>query len=211
MLFRYLTLVLVSAFLATGQEPAVTLAQAVHMAIERHQDVGKARAAADALKGKIREVRSQALPDVQFVSNATCLRDPSLLNASGLDKFPEELREALVPSAVNLFDFAITVKQPLFTQGKVGTALRLASIEAEGSISEIDRAQQDVAVSTVKRLLRPAVGRALPRPGGGDPGAKEAARRDGPHPLSQRRGHGSGRAALGSGRGQRTAGPGARR
>ena len=42
------------------------------------------------------------------------------------------------------------MKQPLFTQGKVGTALRLASVEAEGSLAEIDRAQQDVAVATVK-------------------------------------------------------------
>jgi outer membrane protein TolC len=133
-----------------AQEPAITLEEAVRMAVERHQDVAKARAAADALKGKIREVRAQALPDVQFVSNAIRLRDPSLLNASGLDKFPQELRDALVPSAVNLFDYGITVKQPLFTQGKVGTALRLASIEAEGSLAEIDRAQQDVALGTVK-------------------------------------------------------------
>jgi outer membrane protein TolC len=138
------------AALPAQEQAVVTLPEAVKMATERHQDVGKARAAADALKGKIREVRSQALPDVQFFSNAMRLRDPSLLNASGLDNFPPELRAALVPSPVNLFDFGITVKQPLFTQGKVGTALRLASIEAEGSISEIDRAEQDVALSTVK-------------------------------------------------------------
>ena len=133
-----------------AQEQPLTLEEAVRTATERHQDVGKARASADALKGKIREVRSQALPDVQIHSNAMRWRDPSLLNASGLDKFPEELRNALIPSAVNIFDYSITVKQPLFTQGKVGTALRLASVEAEGSLSEIDRAQQDVAVATVK-------------------------------------------------------------
>ncbi len=120
------------------------------MAIERHPDVAQARAQADALKGKIREVRADALPDIRFVADAMRLRDPSLLNASGLDKFPAELRSALVPNSVNLFDFGITVKQPLFTKGKVGTALRLASVEAEGSLSEIDRAQQDVALATVK-------------------------------------------------------------
>src|SRR5512140_165989 len=135
---------------AAQEQTALTLEEAVRIAIEHHQDVGKARAAADALKGKIREVRAQALPDISIVSNAMRWRDPSLLNASGLDKFPEELRNALVPSAVNLFDYSLTVKQPLFTQGKVGTALRLASIEAEGALSEIDRAQQDVALATVK-------------------------------------------------------------
>jgi len=134
-----------------AQEPtAITLEEAVRLALAHHQDIGKARAASDALKGKIREVRAQALPEITLVSNATRLRDPSLLNASGLDKFPEELRNALVPEGVNLFDYAITVKQPLYTQGKVGTALRLAAVEAEASLSEIDRAQQDVALATSK-------------------------------------------------------------
>src|ERR1035441_9354324 len=133
-----------------AQEPAITLEEAVRMAVERHQDVAKARAAADALKGKNREVRAQALRHGGSGAGAIRLRDPSLLNASGLDKFPPELRDALVPSPVNLFDYGITVKQPLFTQGKVGTALRLASVEAEGSLAEIDRAQQDVALGTVK-------------------------------------------------------------
>jgi outer membrane protein len=128
----------------------LTLGEAVKLALDRHQDIAKARAGAEALKGKIREVRAQALPDIQIVGNAMRWRDPSLLNASGLDKFPEELRSALVPSAVNIFDYSVTVKQPLFTQGKIGTGLRLASIEAEGALSEIDRAQQDVALSTVK-------------------------------------------------------------
>jgi HAE1 family hydrophobic/amphiphilic exporter-1 len=136
--------------LCSAQQPSVTLDEAVRLALARHEDIGKARAASDALKGKIREVKSQAYPDVQFLSNAMRWRDPSLLNASGLDKFPEELRAALVPSPVNIFDYGISVKQPLFTQGKIGTGLRLASIEAEGALSEIDRAQQDVALATVK-------------------------------------------------------------
>ncbi len=128
----------------------VTLEEAVQTAMERHEDVGKARAAAEALNARIREVRSQALPEVQIVSNAMRWRDPSLLNASGLDKFPEELRSALVPSASNVFDYSVTFKQLLFAQGRVGKALRLASIEAEGSGLEIERAQQDVALGTVK-------------------------------------------------------------
>src|SRR5579872_7500939 len=136
--------------LRAADEAPLPLAEAVRLAVARHQDVAKARAAAEALKGKIQEVRAQALPDVKLESNVTRWRDPSLLNASGLDKFPEELRSPLVPSAVNLFDYAVTVKQPLFTQGKVRTALRLASIEAEGAVSEIDRAEQDVALAATK-------------------------------------------------------------
>ncbi len=137
--------------LASGQEQqAVTLAEAVRIAVERHPDVGKARANADILKGKTREVRAQALPEVNITSNPTRLRDPSLLNASGIDQFPEELRTALIPHGVNMFDYNLTLRQPIYTAGKVGTALRLASIEAEGALADIDRSEQDLALSVVK-------------------------------------------------------------
>ena len=135
---------------APPEKETVTLGEAVRLALDRHPDVGKARAAADALKGKIREVRSQALPDVRITADGTRMRDPSLLNASGLDKFPPELRDALVPSPVNLFDYSLTVKQPIYTAGKVGTALRIASVEAEGAQADIDRAEQDLSLEVVK-------------------------------------------------------------
>ena len=133
-----------------GEPAEVTLSQAVGLALARHPDIGKARAGVDALKGKVREVRSQALPDVSILGGFMRWRDPSLLNASGLDKFPPELRDALVPVPVNLFNYSVDVKQPLYTAGKVGTALRLASIEAEGSLAEVDRSEQEVALATAK-------------------------------------------------------------
>jgi outer membrane protein len=145
---------LLSISIVSAQEAApVTLEEVVRAAMDRHPDVGKARAAADALKGKIREVRAQALPEINIGANATRWRDPSLLNASGLDKFPAELQDALVPSAVNLFDYSLSVKQPVFTQGKIGTALRLASVEAEGSLAEIDRARQDIALAAARSFF----------------------------------------------------------
>jgi outer membrane protein len=147
---RYFILLTLGLPLIAAETDPVTLAEAVRIAIERHPDVGKARAAAEILKGKIREVRAQALPDVSINGMFMRLRDPSLLNASGIDKFPPELQSALVPTGVNLFDYRVTVKQPLYTAGKVGTALKLASVEAEGALTDIDRAEQDVALETVR-------------------------------------------------------------
>jgi outer membrane protein len=148
-----LTLLSFPPLTAAGPETPVTLAEAVQTAMERHQDVGKARAAADALRGKIKEVRAQALPEVNIVAAAQRLRDPSLLNASGLDQFPAELLDLMVPRGVNLFDYSVTVKQPLFTQGKIGTALRLAEIEAKGALTEIERVRQDVALATARSFF----------------------------------------------------------
>ncbi|HOK47721.1 MAG TPA: TolC family protein, partial [Bryobacteraceae bacterium] len=153
---RVVALLCISVLWAPGvraadeMEVPVTLPEAVSIAIKRHPDVGKARAAADALKGKVREVRAQALPDVNIHGMFMRVRDPSLLNASGIDKFPPELQNALVPTGVNLFDYRLTVKQPLYTAGRIGTALKLASVEAEGSLAEIDRAEQDIALEVVK-------------------------------------------------------------
>jgi outer membrane protein len=133
-----------------AEKETVTLEEAVRLAIDRHPDVGKARAASDVVKGKIREVRAQALPDVRIIADGARARDPGLLNSSGIDQFPVELRNALIPIPVNLFDYSINIKQPLYTAGKVGTALRLASVEAEGALVDVDRAEQDLALGVVK-------------------------------------------------------------
>jgi outer membrane protein TolC len=139
---------------STGQtinDPlTLSLPEAVRLAIAQYPEVGKARAGADALKGKIREVRAQALPQVDMNSGFLRWRDPSLLNTSGIDQWPPELRNALTPQPVNLFNYSLSVQQPLYTAGKVGTALRLAQIEAEGAMTDIDRAQQDLALNVTR-------------------------------------------------------------
>ncbi len=138
---------------AVGQTPAekaaLTIEEAVKLAVERYPDVEKARAAADVLKGKIREVRSQALPQVNIRVNGTRSRDPSFLNATAFDNFPAELRDAMNPVASNMFIYSAGVTQPLYTAGKVGTALKLASVESEGALADIDRAQQDLSKNVV--------------------------------------------------------------
>lgn len=141
---------LVAGAAAAQEAERVTLSEAIQLALSRHPDVGKAQAAADVLKGKIREVRAQALPDIAITGGALRMRDPSFLNSSSLDNFPKELIDALEPIGSNIFLYGLNVKQPLYTAGKVGTALRLASVEAEGSLAEIDRAEQDVALAVTR-------------------------------------------------------------
>ncbi len=147
-----LTLALLFGAGCIGAQEAetVTLAEAVKIALARHPDVEKAKAAADVLKGRIREVRAQALPDISINGGGLRMRDPSFLNSSSLDKFPKELIDALDPVGSNIFTYSITLRQPIYTAGKVGTALRLASVEAEGSLADIDRAEQDLAVEVCR-------------------------------------------------------------
>jgi outer membrane protein len=139
-----------SAQSETAAPESVTLAEAVRIALQRHPDVAKAKAGAEVLKGRIREVRAQALPEVNITGGALRMRDPSFLNSPSLDRFPRELLDALNPVGANLFSYGLHVAQPLYTAGKVGTALRLARIEAEGAQLDVDRAAQDLALNVVK-------------------------------------------------------------
>ncbi|MBI3666555.1 MAG: TolC family protein [Acidobacteria bacterium] len=136
---------------ATAEDQAeVTLAEAVRLALDRHPDVEKARAAADAFKGKVREVKAQAYPEIKIVSAANRVRDPAFLNSPSLDKFPPELLGVLEVVGANLFDYSINVKQTLYSAGKVKTGLKIASVEAEGALADIDRAEQDLAMAVVR-------------------------------------------------------------
>jgi outer membrane protein len=150
----WILLAVAFCFPAAGQTPpekaALTLEEAVKIALDRYPDVEKARASADILKGKIREVRSQALPQVSINVNGNRSRDPSFLNATAFDNVPPELRNAMNPVASNMFGYSVNVTQPLYTAGKVGTALKLASVESEGALADVDRAQQDLSREVVK-------------------------------------------------------------
>jgi HAE1 family hydrophobic/amphiphilic exporter-1 len=145
-----IALLLASGVLAAQENETVSLAEAVSIALARHPDVAKAEAAADVFKGKVREVRAQALPEITSHGAGLRMRDPSFLNSSSLDKFPQELIDALDPVGSNIFSYNVTVRQPLYTAGRIGAALRLASVEAEGSLADIDRAEQDLAVEVTK-------------------------------------------------------------
>jgi outer membrane protein TolC len=49
-----------------------------------------------------------------------------------------------------LFDYNLSVSQPLYTSGKVGTALKLASLESEGAGVDRDRAEQEVRLRVIR-------------------------------------------------------------
>jgi len=133
-----------------AEKAVLTLEEAVTIALERFPDVAMAEAAADSLKGLIREVRSQALPQISIDANGMRSRDPSFLNSPAFDNFPEELREAIQPVASNMFLYSVNISQPLYTAGKIGTALKLASVESEGAEIDINRTRQDLARDVVR-------------------------------------------------------------
>ena len=136
---------------ADPAEPAaLTLEQAVALALERNPQVLIARSKIEALKGKIKEVRADALPSVRLNGSGMRWRDPTFLNSSSFDKIPAEFRDALTVIPANLFDYNLSISQPLYTSGKVGTALKLASLESEGVGVDRDRVEQETRLRVVR-------------------------------------------------------------
>ncbi|MGD0921903.1 MAG: TolC family protein [Terriglobia bacterium] len=133
-----------------AEKASLTLEEAVALALERNQQVLIARAQADVLKGRYREVRAQALPSLTFNGSALRWRDPSFLNSSSFDKIPADFRDALQVTPANLFDYNVSVSQPLYTSGKVGTALKLASLETEGVGVDGARVEQDIRLRVIR-------------------------------------------------------------
>ena len=148
-----LVVIFASGVLRAGEaeeKRVLTLAEAVALATERHPQILSAQARVEALKGRIREVRSDALPDISFNSSGMRWRDPSFLNSASFDKIPPEFKDALIVKGANLFDYHIGVSQPLYTAGKVGTAIKLASLESEGVGVDSARVEQDIKLRVIR-------------------------------------------------------------
>ena len=114
------------AGLAQDAVAPLTMEKAVELALQRNPEILVALEELDELEGKITEVRSGAFPQVVVQGYGGRSRDPSFLNSPSFDNTPPEFRNALVPVAGNMFDVNVNVKQPLYTAGKVRTALHLA-------------------------------------------------------------------------------------
>ncbi len=131
---------------ARAQAPAepLPLEEAVRLALARNPEVLRSAEQLEELKGKIGEVRAQAFPEVTIQGFGLRLRDPSILNSASFDRVPQEFRDALVPRAANLFDIGLSVRQPIYTAGKVRNAIRLA---------EEGLREKEAALEAARRLV----------------------------------------------------------
>ncbi|RPI25430.1 MAG: TolC family protein [Acidobacteria bacterium] len=157
--FEPLLLLLVLFFLVTAgqaqstvssESETLTVDQAIVLALERNPQVLASRARTDILAGQIKEVKSQAYPSISMHTSALRWRDPGILNSSSFDKLPAEFKDFLDAPAANLFGYEVTVAQPLYTAGKVGTALQLAKLEREGVGIDVTRTEQEIKIQVVR-------------------------------------------------------------
>jgi outer membrane protein len=130
---------------AAEEAPAsLTLPEAIKLALERNPEVLLAGDQLDEVKGKIKEVRADAYPQLHLEGFGLRMRDPSILNSGSFDDFPAEFRDLLVPRSANLFEAALTVHQPIYTAGKVRNAIRLAEVGQREKEDAVEAARRQV-------------------------------------------------------------------
>lgn len=94
----------------------LTLDQAITIAMEKNRDIEKAREYAKYVQGKYVEERSAALPQLSFNGYASLSKDES--------------QNALMGTSPRQYSRAVdlTLSQPLYTWGKIGSAIRAAEL-----------------------------------------------------------------------------------
>ncbi len=140
-----LLLVLAAAWL--GAEP-LSRRDAVARALERNPSVKRSLADRDGLRGRAKQARADALPEVNVYGTFLRYQDPGFLNSPNIDQFPPELLTAFRPIASNLWDGNATIRQTLWSFS-LGKAIRAARYAEHLGDENVRSARQDVALQAI--------------------------------------------------------------
>ena len=123
-------------------------AQAVARALERNPTVLRSFADRDGLRGRAKQARADALPEVSVYGTFLRYQDPGFFNSPNIDEFPPEILQAFRPIASNLWDGYGTVRQTLWSFS-LGKAIRAAGYAEHLGEENVKTARQDVALRAI--------------------------------------------------------------
>jgi HAE1 family hydrophobic/amphiphilic exporter-1 len=145
---RQLTTLLVILSGAPAAAEPLSRAQAVARALERNPAVRRAAAERQGLRGRAKEARADALPEVSVYGSFLRYQDPGFFNSPNIDEFPPEILQAFRPIPSNLWDGYASVKQTLWSFS-LGKAIRAAGYAEQLGDENVRTARQDVALRAV--------------------------------------------------------------
>ena len=152
-----------AAPVAGGDEQTIcfTVNQAIEVALALNPRVLEAREQITEFDQLVRQARSEALPQVEALVSVVANRDPGLLNSpffsqllEGPDPLPPEATE---PLRFENFIWNFSVRQPIYSFGKVQNAIKAANQELGGIHEDVreeeNRISRDVARACYAFLL----------------------------------------------------------
>lgn len=133
--------------LADAAVVEVDLETAIAGALARNPALKAIEEQIDEVVGGIDEARADALPQLALTASYSQSRNPSFLNSpdfeSILDQFPGGDFE---PSIQKLWSVATEVNQPIYTFGKLGSAIELARLAGSVVSAQIEAARLETAL-----------------------------------------------------------------
>jgi outer membrane protein TolC len=135
---------------AATETLALTLTGAVDLALDRNPTVRRARETITEFGLQVRQVRADALPQLDLTVSAQKFRDPGLRNSPAFGDLPEFLPpEALGPFSFNDYAYSFRLEQPIYTFGKVGAALDAAREQLSAVKQDVRSVESVVARDVV--------------------------------------------------------------
>ena len=137
---------------------ALTLTQAVEIALDRNPTVQRARETIHEFNLQVRQVRADALPQLDLTMWAQKFRDPGLRNSPAFGDLPDFLPpEALAPYSFSDYAYSFRLEQPLYTFGRVTGALEAARQQLNAVKKDVRSVEsviaRDVAIAYYDLLL----------------------------------------------------------
>jgi HAE1 family hydrophobic/amphiphilic exporter-1 len=142
-----IVLLLVLAAAGAAAEP-LSRREAVARALERNPAVKRSLADRDGLRGRAKQARADALPEVSVYGSFLRYQDPGFFNSPNIDQFPPDILQAFRPLASNLWDGNVSMRQTLWSFS-LGKAIRAAGYAEHLGEENVRTARQDVALQAV--------------------------------------------------------------
>lgn len=133
----------------SAQTLSLRLTDAVDMALGKNPTVGQSRETITEFELQVREVRADALPQLDLTMWAQKFRDPGLRNSPAFGDLPDFLPpEALGPFTFNDYAYDFRLEQPIYTFGRVRGALDAAKEQLSAVKEEVRSVESIVARDT---------------------------------------------------------------
>jgi HAE1 family hydrophobic/amphiphilic exporter-1 len=144
--------------LAAAEALKLGLTEAVDFALDQNPTVGRARETITEFNLQVRQVRADALPQLDLTLSAQKFRDPGLRNSPAFGDLPEFLPpEALGPYSFNDYAYSLRLEQPIYTFGRVSGALDAAREQLSAVKEDVRSVEsviaRDVAIAYYDLLL----------------------------------------------------------
>ncbi|HMS65258.1 MAG TPA: TolC family protein [Ignavibacteria bacterium] len=143
-IFIILSLILLFSSELYSQNNRLTLERSIQIGIENSKDLKIAESKIESNKAKVKEVKSQFLPQLKF--NAGYLRqsnvDPYLIIIPFSEQ-PLQLSEVIL----NNYTFRLTLQQPIYTGNKLISSRNAAEFSETSSEYEFDNEKNNIAAN----------------------------------------------------------------